>query len=108
MPKVSVKVYREPAMTAFRRRNTWIPGLLLTLTVTLSMSGQTSPTTQAPAAQTGAARAVIRVGMTVDDADRSIDFYTRVLDFQKISDSEVAGKEVEQLEDVFGARCRIV
>ena len=29
---------------------------------------------------------------TVADMDRSVDFYSRVLDFQKVSDTEVAGE----------------
>jgi catechol 2,3-dioxygenase-like lactoylglutathione lyase family enzyme len=40
--------------------------------------------------------------------DRSIDFYARVLAFEKISDREVAGEEVEHLFGVFGARVRLV
>jgi catechol 2,3-dioxygenase-like lactoylglutathione lyase family enzyme len=52
--------------------------------------------------------AVISVAMTVEDMERSLDFYTRVLDFQKISDIEVAGGKYEQLFGVFGMRARIV
>ena len=40
--------------------------------------------------------------------DRSIDFYSRVLTFNKISDVELAGDEVEHLFGVFGSRVRIV
>jgi len=53
-------------------------------------------------------RAVDSIGMTVDNMDRAIDFYTRVLTFEKLSDVEVAGREYELLEGVFGARARIV
>ena len=45
---------------------------------------------------------------TVGDMDRSVDFYSRVLTFEKISDREVAGDEVEHLFGVFGARVRLV
>ena len=45
---------------------------------------------------------------TVGDMDRSIDFYSRVLTFEKISDCEVDGEEVEHLFGVFGARLRLV
>ncbi len=31
------------------------------------------------------------VGMTVSDMDRSVDFYTKVLDFERVSDDEVVG-----------------
>ena len=45
---------------------------------------------------------------TVGDMDRSVDFYSRVLKFEKISDREIAGDEVEHLFGVFGARVRLV
>jgi|SRR5262249_12194253 len=53
-------------------------------------------------------RAVESVGMTVADVDRSIDFYSRVLLFQKTSDVELAGNNYEHLEGVFGLRMRVV
>lgn len=53
-------------------------------------------------------RAVDSIGMTVDDMDRAIDFYTRVLTFEKVSDTEIAGREYELLQGVFGARARLV
>ena len=59
-------------------------------------------------APAGVARAVVMVGFTVADMDRSIAFYTSVLDFQRVSDDEVAGSEYERLGDVFGARLRVV
>jgi len=40
--------------------------------------------------------------------DRSIDFYSKVLTFEKISDREVDGEGVEHLFGVFGARVRLV
>jgi len=48
------------------------------------------------------------VGMTVSDMDRSLDFYTHVLPFKKVSDVEVANEQYEYLEGVFGLRLRIV
>ncbi len=48
------------------------------------------------------------VGMTVSDMDRSIDFYSKVLSFEKVSDIEVAGQDYEHLEGVFGLRMRVV
>ena len=47
------------------------------------------------------------VGMTVSDADRAVEFYSK-LAFKKVSDVEVMGPEYERLEGVFGARIRIV
>jgi catechol 2,3-dioxygenase-like lactoylglutathione lyase family enzyme len=62
-----------------------------------------------PAAQTaGPAQAVAMVGLTVGDMERSIGFYSSVLDFEKVSDDEVAGSAYEELEGVFGARVRVV
>ena len=45
---------------------------------------------------------------TVGDMDRSVDFYSRVLTFEKVADREVAGDEMEHLFGVFGARVRLV
>ena len=52
--------------------------------------------------------AVDSVGMTVDDMDRAVGFYTSVLSFEKVSDVEVSGREHELLSGVFGARLRVV
>jgi len=57
---------------------------------------------------TGAAESVAMVGFTVSDMDRSVAFYTSVLDFRKLSDDEVAGSAYEKLEGVFGVRMRVV
>ena len=35
------------------------------------------------------------IGMTVSDLDRSVDFYTRILNFTKVSESEVDGPDYE-------------
>ena len=53
------------------------------------------------------ARTVESVGMTVSDLDRAVAFYTEVLTFQPVSETEVAGAAFEQLTGVFGARARI-
>lgn len=55
-----------------------------------------------------AVETVAAVGMTVSDMDRAVEFYTRVLTFEKVSDEEVAGEDYEQLEGVFGLRIRVV
>jgi catechol 2,3-dioxygenase-like lactoylglutathione lyase family enzyme len=62
------------------------------------------------AASIGALRidGVDSIGITVDNMERAVDFYTRVLTFEKVSDTEVAGREYELLEGVFGARARVV
>ena len=48
------------------------------------------------------------VGFTVSDMDRALDFYTRVLPFEKVSDLETWGSDIEHLSGVFGARVRVV
>lgn len=48
------------------------------------------------------------VGFTVSDMEKAIDFYTRILPFEKVSDTETFGTEFEHLSGVFGARVRIV
>lgn len=61
-----------------------------------------------PLAAAGRVAAVEAVGMTVSDAARAADFFTRVLDFEKVSDVEVWGAPYEHLEGVFGLRMRVV
>jgi catechol 2,3-dioxygenase-like lactoylglutathione lyase family enzyme len=58
--------------------------------------------------ETVAAQAVAMIGLTVSDMQRSVDFYTRVLDFTKETDDELVGEAVEELQGVFGARIRVV
>ena len=48
------------------------------------------------------------IGMTVSDMDESIDFYSKVLSFEKVSDIEVTGEDYERLQGVFGLRMRVV
>src|SRR5438093_79433 len=53
-------------------------------------------------------KSVDAVGMTVSDMDRSVEFFSKVLSFEKTSDVEVAGSEYEQLQGLFGLRMRVV
>ena len=48
------------------------------------------------------------ISMTVSDMDRAVNFYSKVLTFEKTSDTEVASQQYEQLAGVFGLRVRIV
>ncbi len=61
-------------------------------------------------AETGrpAVAALDSVGITVADMDRSIQFFSNVLSFEKTSDVEVAGPDYEHLQGLFGMRARIV
>lgn len=54
------------------------------------------------------AQAVLSVGMTVADMDRSLAFYTGVLQFAVVADTEVVGPEWEARTGVFGVRLRLV
>jgi catechol 2,3-dioxygenase-like lactoylglutathione lyase family enzyme len=59
----------------------------------------------------GSAPAVVAldsVGLTVSDMDRTTDFFSRVLSFQKVFETEVSGSNYEHLEGLFGLRARIV
>lgn len=53
-------------------------------------------------------RSIAKILITVGDMDRSLDFYSHVLTFEKVSDTELAGDDVEHLFGVFGARVRVV
>jgi catechol 2,3-dioxygenase-like lactoylglutathione lyase family enzyme len=52
-------------------------------------------------------RGVDSIGLTVSDLDRSVEFYSKVLRFEKVSEAEVDGEQYEHLEGVFGLRMRI-
>ncbi|HSD75678.1 MAG TPA: VOC family protein [Steroidobacteraceae bacterium] len=48
------------------------------------------------------------IGITVDDMERSVDFYSRVLSFKRESDTEVSGDAYEHVYGLFGLRLRLV
>lgn len=48
------------------------------------------------------------IGITVKEMDRSVKFYTEVLGFKKISDTQVTGEQYEKLQGLFGLHMRIV
>ncbi len=70
-----------------------------------AVAATTARDTAAPAA---IVTRVDAVGMTVSDMDRSVDFFSKVLYFEKISDIEVAGEDYEHLQGLFGLRMRLV
>src|SRR6266496_3417729 len=74
-------------------------GLWLCLSLGLAAQPQQSP---------AAVQSVDAAGMTVSDMDRSIEFYSKVLSFEKVSDVEVAGDDYEHLEGLFALRMRVV
>jgi catechol 2,3-dioxygenase-like lactoylglutathione lyase family enzyme len=60
-----------------------------------------------PAARAAEVSAVESVGFTVADLDREVAFLTRVLGFEKLSESALAGDGIERLQGVAGARARV-
>jgi catechol 2,3-dioxygenase-like lactoylglutathione lyase family enzyme len=59
----------------------------------------------------GSGPAVVAVGpiaMTVSDADRSADFYRRVLGFERMFDTQISGDAYERLHGLAGLRIRVV
>ena len=75
--------------------------LLLAL-VLLALMGLTGAAAAAPVSR------IDSVGITVGDMDRALAFYTGVLPFEVVSETEVAGDAYEHLFGVFGMRARIV
>jgi catechol 2,3-dioxygenase-like lactoylglutathione lyase family enzyme len=47
------------------------------------------------------------IGITVSDLDRAVEFYSKVLSFEKVAECEVDGETYERLYGVFGLRIRI-
>ena len=90
----------------FRPLGICLLSAVLCATGTVSARAQSQPNNRS-----GASAQVVAVGpiqMTVADMDRSVEFYSRVLTFEKTSDTEIAGENVERLFGVFGARVRVV
>ena len=56
----------------------------------------------------GDVQRVKTIGFTVADVEREADFFTKVLQFEKIADFRVVGSEYGKLEGVFNANMRIV
>jgi len=77
-------------------------GIAILLVIAFELAGYL-PTAWAQAL----VKSVEAVGMTVSDMDRSVEFFSQVLSFEKISDVEVAGAEYEQLQGLFGVRMRV-
>ena len=72
--------------------------LALTLLTTASSLAQKSPVVDG----------VDAIGITVADMDRAVEFYSHVLTFEKVCDTEITGADYEHLQGVFGLRVRIV
>jgi catechol 2,3-dioxygenase-like lactoylglutathione lyase family enzyme len=81
---------------------------ILIVGVALGVVLHMSPSPAGSAADLAAARAVAGVSINVADMDRSVDFYSRVLFFEKVSDVEAAGPAVDRLLGSAGVRERVV
>lgn len=85
-----------------------VRAFLAAVVVCFSAVSPSLPQATTQPSSTARIRAVGSILTTVEDMDRSVDFYSRVLTFEKVVDVEVAGDEVEHLFGVFGARVRLV
>jgi catechol 2,3-dioxygenase-like lactoylglutathione lyase family enzyme len=116
-----VRKWLEPFLGKVPRslRSLGMTGLVLLLAAGSRLAAQTPSQSPQPWSGRGAvprqptgagvaAQAVAMVGLTVSDMDRSVDFYTHVLDFTKVTDDELFGEPYEALNGVFGVRLRVV
>jgi catechol 2,3-dioxygenase-like lactoylglutathione lyase family enzyme len=89
---------------------TFLAVLVAWAALSLGAAPQANHSSAQPAAM-GAnplARVVSTIGLTVDDMDRSIEFFRDVLEFELESDVEVDGEAYEHLYGIFGVRLRVV
>ncbi len=84
--------------------------MLLAFLVTVALSGLVIAIAQSrnPSIPQSLVQGVDSVGFTVSDVDRSAEFFSKVLSFEKVSDVEVTGEDYEHLQGVFGLRMRVV
>jgi catechol 2,3-dioxygenase-like lactoylglutathione lyase family enzyme len=77
------------------------------LALLLALAVFTAPAVLADGSRPAPASAVDTVGMTVSSLVRSAGFFKDVLGFEKVSETEIAGRRYELLHGVFGARMRV-
>lgn len=63
---------------------------------------------QARDSSSGDVQRVKMIGFTVADVEREADFFTKVLQFEKVADFRIVGSEYDKMEGVFNANMRIV
>ena len=88
-----------PESIAMIHRRHWL------LTVLLLVAGLVLDVR--PASAQARISAVESIAITVGDLESALDFYTRVLPFERVSDVEVAGTDYEHLVGQFGVRLRV-
>ena len=92
-----------------RRRGRRLLGTLVLVLATWTASARAQlQVTPQERARAPLVAGVDAVGMTVADMDHTLEFFSTVLSFEKVSDVEVAGDAYEHLEGVFGLRMRVV
>jgi catechol 2,3-dioxygenase-like lactoylglutathione lyase family enzyme len=80
--------------------------LVLIALAVMAVFGASGHGAPSPAPVDELVRAVHAVGITVSDLERAVDFYTRVLFFEKVGDVETRGDDHARLLGVAGARQR--
>jgi catechol 2,3-dioxygenase-like lactoylglutathione lyase family enzyme len=108
LPKRDSKIPRS--LRSLGMRSALVLAALIRLPSASAQSPQpwTGSGIAAPQLVNAGAQAVAMVGFTVADMERSIRFYTEVLDFEKVSDDELGGPAYDELYGVSGARLRVV
>ena len=79
----------------------------LRILVVLSLLGLSAVARADSGAAAPLVTSIDSIGVTVDDMDRAVGFYTSVLGFEKVDAHEVAGEPFERLYGVFGMRLAI-
>ncbi len=113
MKNAALKKERESGRAGEQRR-LMLFALLIPLIVftfpwdSSAVGGQGISRSSAPPPSQSLVKAVDAIGVTVSDMDASVEFFSKVLSFEKVSDVEVIGDEFEHLQGVFGLRMRVV
>src|SRR5215211_773776 len=68
----------------------------------IAAKASSGATAAVPFSEGAVVNVVDAIGLTVSDLDRSVEFFTKVLFFEKVSDVEVFGKAYEHLQGIFG------
>ena len=102
-----MKPGRRPAAQerAFARGTNMPLAWVAMLALVLALSSQAS---HARDQLSGDVQRVKMIGFTVADIERQANFFTKVLQFEKISDFRVVGAEYDKMQGVFNANMRII
>lgn len=99
---------RLPELARLRPLSRRRLGALLVVALSAAAGLYLSPSRAASARAAAPARTVGGLAITVRDVDRSVDFYSRALLFEKVSDVQTSGADVARLFGVSGPRVRVV